>query len=509
MSPRSSNRSGRSSQREQREENELTAPSETTDNLQPGTEPAATESVAAPVTDERTVEATSAEPASDASTAQTAETGTDGVQPVASEPGKDDVPASEPASDAEAKAGPDQAGQADAPQALTPPQSEAADTAAAVKDKPAAASAPPVTPVAPANTDNKPPRSRAGAVAVVLALLALAGVGAVGWQVYELHETAREVRQEAAQRIAATDSVAVEARAFANRTSEAFDGMQRRFGAVESRVADMEGQTAALEAVYLAATRSRSDQVLAEVEQAINAAAQQLQMAGNVEAAVIALEGIEARLAQPEFGHFHALRRALVRDLETLRALPRVDVGGIALRLELILERVDKLPLAFETMLAEREEDSLRIEVAKAQGDGWEWTLGMLKALGADVWNEVKGMIRLERIDSGDPVLLSPDQTTFLRENIKMRLLTARLALLSRDGKTYAGDVDRAREWMERYFDNSNPQVQQSIKELAELAAVPMRVEMPSLLDTFSALRVVQARGATAAENAPASGESR
>ncbi len=368
----------------------------------------------------------------------------------------------------------------------------------------------------PSHQTAAPPASRSGKLGVALALVALLGVAAVGWQVYELRESAsslrmaaEEMRQEAAQRISATDAVAVEARAFASRTSEAFDGMQRRFGAVEARVADMEGQTAALEAVYLAATRSRSDQVLAEVEQAINAAGQQLQMAANVEAAVIALEGVEARLAQPEFGHMHALRRALVRDLETLRALPRVDVGGVALRLELILERIDTLPLAFETMLAEREEDSLRIDVAKAEGEGWQWTLGMAKALGADVWNEVKGMVRLERIDGGDPVLLSPDQTTFLRENIKMRLLTARLALLSRDGKTYASDVERAREWMERYFDTGNAQVEQSIKELSELAVVPMRVEMPSLLDTFAALRVVQARGATAAESAPASGESR
>ena len=122
-------------------------------------------------------------------------------------------------------------------------------------------------------------------------------------------------------------------------------------------------------------------------------------------------------------------------------------------------------------------------------------TLGLLRALGADIWSEVKGMVRLERLDNADPVLLGPEQSNYLRENVKIRLLTARLALLARDGRTYVTDIERARDWLERYFDGGSDQVRRTLDELGELAATPIRAELPTLTDTFAALRVLQARG--------------
>lgn len=349
------------------------------------------------------------------------------------------------------------------------------------------------------------PPARGGKVALVLSLAALVAVAALGWQIYELRQAAGELRQEVAQRLSGSETTTTEVRALVRQNNESLTALQGRFGAIESQVAAMEGQAATLELLYRESSRSRGDQVLAELEQAITIAGQQLQLAGNFEAALIALQGAEARLGAPEFGHLQPLRRALVRDIEALKAHPQVDVSGIALRLELILERIDTLPLAFEVKLAELSaEREIQAERAREEQDTLGRVFGFVRALGVDIWGEVKGMVRLERLDNADPVLLGPEQSNYLRENVKIRLLTARLALLARDGRTYVTDLERARDWLQRYFDGGSEQVARTLDELAELVATPIRAEVPTLTDTFAALRVMQARGATAEPSAPA-----
>ncbi len=337
---------------------------------------------------------------------------------------------------------------------------------------------------------------RGNVLAIVIAVLALLATGWIGWQVHELRQLSKETRQEVAQRLSGGEATVAEVRALNRQQQDSIAALQGRFGALESQVAATGGQAAALEALYQEYSRSRSDQVLAEVEQAINIAAQQLQLAGNFEAALIALQGAEARLGLPELGHLQPLRRALLIDIEALKAHPQVDVSGLALRLEIVLERIDRLPLAFEVALAEAAAERERIAAAGDAPDAtaWQRTVAFVQALGVDVWNEIRGMVRLERMDQSDPVLLAPAQSTYLRENVKIRLLTARLALLARDGRTYAADLAQAREWIERYFDAREEPVQRVLAELTELEQTPVKAEQPSLTETFTALRLLQAR---------------
>ncbi len=335
-----------------------------------------------------------------------------------------------------------------------------------------------------------PPAARRGNVlAVPLAVLALAVAGVVGWQVYELRSGAAELRQEFAQRLAAADGTVAEVRGLARQQQESIAALQGKLGALEAQVAATEGQAAALEALYQEFSRTREDRVIAEVEQAIGLAAQQLQFAGNVEAALIALQGAEARLAALEPGSLPLLRRALQRDIEQLKAAPQVDVPGIALRLEGLLERVDTLPLAFAGELAPP------VEPAVGAADGAEASpLDFVAALARDVWRELRTLVRVERLDQPEPVLLAPAQSTFLRENLKIRLLTARLALLAGDARTFAADLAQARNWIERFFDPRDPQVQEAIAELRALEATRVRIDPPELTESLAALRQLQAR---------------
>lgn len=349
------------------------------------------------------------------------------------------------------------------------------------------------------------PSPKGGKAPLVLAVLALIGVVVIGWQVYELRLQGKEVRQEVAQRLSSGDGAVAEIRALNRQNQDSLESLQGRFGALESQVAETAGQAASLQALYQEFSRSRSERALAEVEQAISIAAQQLHLAGNFEAALIALRGAEARLSGADQGHMQALRKALLKDIDELESHPQVDVPGLALRLELLLERIDQLPLAYSVELAEEarlSEDEPPPPVREEGADEFERAVNYVRAFGAEVWNEVRSMVRLERMDEADPVLLSPAQSTYLRENVKIRLLTARLALLARDGRTYSSDLAQAREWIERFFDTRDAQVTRATEELAELEGTQIAMEAPSLNDTFSALRRVQSRASDRASSA-------
>ena len=356
-------------------------------------------------------------------------------------------------------------------------------------------------PVAPAArtanaAEEQPARSPAAWWALLLALIAVGVAGWSIWQAREMRLQTGQLRAEVASRLSDGETIATEARGMMRQQQEVIASLQGKLGALESRVETTQGQAEALEALYQEFSRSREDGVLAEVEQAVALASQQLQIAGNVEAALIGLQEAEARLAIHDRGQLATLRRALVRDIEELRLLPVLDVSGLSLRLELMLERADTLPLAFESPLPAAA--AVGAEMGPADGGGFVgWMAGVWRFaqnVAADAWSEIRTLIRVERLDQEDPVLLAPEQNTFLRENLKMRLLTARLALRARDGRSYAADLAQARQWLERFYDLRDERVQAALGELKQLEAVKVRYAPPDLSETFSALRSVQSR---------------
>jgi uroporphyrin-3 C-methyltransferase len=111
------------------------------------------------------------------------------------------------------------------------------------------------------------------------------------------------------------------------------------------------------------------------------------------------------------------------------------------------------------------------------------------------VWSDLKQLVRVQRIDRSDVPLLTPAQTFFLRENLKLRLLTARMALLTRDQATFRNDLKAAREWLARYFDARDKSVAAAASLIASLQSADINIELPDISATLEALRLTsQAR---------------
>ncbi len=316
---------------------------------------------------------------------------------------------------------------------------------------------------------------------LIVAVLAL---GLAGWQWYETRARLAETQQELARRLSESDTVANESRALAKQAQEQLASVHAKLGELEGRLADSKSQQEILEALYQNLARNSEESALAEIEHSVTLASQQLQLAGNVQGAVLALQAAEARLAASSRPQFIGLRKVLVRDLERLRAVPELDLPGMYLRIENVITSIDTLPLAVEGR--PREEVVPAPAVADAPS---AFSFGYWELLGRDLWREVRSLVRIQRFDREEPALLAPSQIFFLRENIKLRLLTARLALLSRDQWTYRNELKQCLASIGRYFDGQAPAVRRTMDVLGQLSATELNIALPSLNDSLSAIK--------------------
>ena len=290
-------------------------------------------------------------------------------------------------------------------------------------------------------------------------------------------------QEELARRLQDIDAGSREARAVARQSQEAMREAQSRITQLEGRIAESQSQQLALEALYQDLSRNRDEWQLAEIEQVLAIASQQLQLSGNVRAALLALQLAESRLARADRPQFVPVRRALARDIERLRATPAVDLPAMSVRLDALIANVDSMPLAFD----ERTERAAAKDAPGAQG-------GALARLGAEIWNELKQLVVVRKVGGNEPPLLAPQQAYFVRENLRLRLLNARLCLLTRDEAGYREDLRAAQAWIQRYFDARSRQGADALAQIRQLSATTITFEPPSIGDSLEAVRGCKSR---------------
>ncbi|HEX6136278.1 MAG TPA: uroporphyrinogen-III C-methyltransferase [Casimicrobiaceae bacterium] len=321
---------------------------------------------------------------------------------------------------------------------------------------------------------------------VIVAVLA----GGYGW--YDQRRVTQSLRSDVAQRLMAADAAAAQARARESDLANELRDAHAKLALLEARVSEFQSQQAALEALYRDLAPSRDEISLSEVEQILVLASQQLALGGSVQAALAGLQVADGKLARLDRPQLAPLRRALARDMDRLKAVPYVDVAGISIRLDQMIAAIDALPLAKDERLP-------LPETAAAPAGESAWLRFV-----HGVWNDLRSVIRIEVSDRPAAPLVTPQQAFFLRENLRLRLLAARLALLARDERSFKADLHAASAWLKQYFDPQNRQVQSALATLAQVSAIAMPGEMPDLAASLDAVRLLKAAAERAPERAPA-----
>jgi uroporphyrin-3 C-methyltransferase/uroporphyrinogen III methyltransferase/synthase len=333
------------------------------------------------------------------------------------------------------------------------------------------------------------------AVAVLAVLLAL--------QAWSTHSRINSLRADMARALQKSEQVAADTSALARDVADQSKQLQVKVGVLESRQQEAQSQQAALEQLYQDLSKNRDEWALSEIEQVLSTASQQLQLAGNVQGALIALANADRSLSRSDKPQFITIRRAIARDMEKLKALPAVDLAGVALRLDNVIAEVDTLPLLSDEKPALPAAPAPLRPKARAKGQpaapaqpltAGERLTETWRAWSREMWDDIRQLIRVRSVETPEALMLSPSESYFVRENLKLRLLNARLALLSRNESAFRDDLNTAQGMLTRYFDTRARSTQAAQAGLRQVQANNLAIEMPTLADSLNAVRNYKAK---------------
>jgi uncharacterized protein HemX len=341
------------------------------------------------------------------------------------------------------------------------------------------------------NPTSPPPPAAAGrgvarkegadSTARLLAAAALVATLIAAWVAIDARIGVRNIESTAGGRLAELGTESTQSRAALGQAQASLKEAQARIAELEARVADTQEQRVALEEMYRDLARSADDRVLAEVEQMLVLASQQLQLAGNVRGALMALQAADQRLAKAEKLAATPLRRAITQDMERLKAVPQVDTVGLAVKIDGLIAQTDALPLIIAETLPP-------VRVAKLRTDDQG-----LSRVARDFWEEMKGLVRIRDLEASDAALLTPAQTYFLRENLKLRLLAARVSLLARDESSFRDDMRATQAWIVKYFDQRARSTVVALATIKQIAETPVAIAVPDINASLAAARTARA----------------
>lgn len=248
-----------------------------------------------------------------------------------------------------------------------------------------------------------------------------------------------------------------------------------------------EGQTGdtlnSIQRAYSELLKGRVNWLVDEVEVTLNVASQQLLLSGNVPVATTVLENVSARLDRFEQPELLPIKQAISKDLSALKNRPYLNISATALRLDRLESALDSLPLLVDgTLKASNNTPEPVSQAGSFWTRAWDNTTALLKS-----------MVEIRKLDNNDAMLIAPEQIYFVRENLRLHILDARLALLQRNGEVYQSDLNTIEATVKQYFDAQSPNTQAWLKELNELKVLEVRmVSDDALKNSLAAVRDYQ-----------------
>jgi uroporphyrin-3 C-methyltransferase len=284
-----------------------------------------------------------------------------------------------------------------------------------------------------------------------------------------------------------TDSLAqsLEARTLARQANEVVRDTAARLALAETRVSEMALQRSQLEDLIQTLSRSRDENLVSDIEAAVRLALQQAQVTGNVQPLLTALKSAEQRVERASQPRLAPLQRALQRDADRLRAIAGADMGEALQRIDELIRGVDNLPTI--SMAGMRSSGNV-LQTEPLPSDAPWWQAALLQ-----VWAEARSLLRVSRIEQPEAVLVSPEQAFFLHENLKLKLLNARLSILSRQAENARSELASVSASINRYFEPSSRRVQAAATLLQQVQAQVKTAESPRVDETLAALTTAAA----------------
>ncbi len=343
-------------------------------------------------------------------------------------------------------------------------------------------------------------------IAVVLA--GLIGVVAIGlvWQTL-LRE--HNLEQELVRRQQAQQAQATEAQMLAKQAQDSARESATKVSLLDARLSEVTVQRGQIEELIQSLSRARDENIVVDIDAGLRVAMQQSALTSSAEPLVAALKQADDRLTRYNQPRLEGVRRAIARDLDRVKGEGMVDVASLTIKLDEVVRMVDDLPLRAQP---DSRRDAAREPAAAAsaarakkpappasapvQSSVPQWLepwLARWDLFSERVWVEAKSLVRVERIENPEAMLLEPDHVFFLRENLKLRLLNARLALLARQFTIVQSDLQGSLDAIERYFDPKARRTQLALSLIRQVQQQARHTDLPRPDNTLAALATAAA----------------
>ncbi|MBP6645549.1 MAG: uroporphyrinogen-III C-methyltransferase [Burkholderiaceae bacterium] len=331
-----------------------------------------------------------------------------------------------------------------------------------------------MTSEAPDTGPTYPRMSRLSWVAIGICLTALLVSGLL-WQ------KLANIQEQLARQSADARQQATEARTIAKESQELVRETAARMAMSEARLSEVALQRSQLEELMQSLSRSRDENLVVDIESALRLALQQAQLAGSVEPILATLKSAELRVTRAAQPRLAPVQRAIAKDMARVKASTVSDTGNLLARLDELVRMADELPLS-NAVGPQAGPAASGKSAASATPPSW-WEAALSRA-----WAEARGLIRISHINTPEAALLAPEQAFFVRENLKLKLLNARLGLLARQLDSSRADLATASLLITRYFDASARRTQTAANLLLQVQSQMKTVELPRVDETLTAL---------------------
>lgn len=326
----------------------------------------------------------------------------------------------------------------------------------------------------------------------LLGMLAIAGLASslLLWQ------RLSAIQEQLARQSADSGAQAIEARTVAREAQDLARETAARLAVAETRVGEVALQRGQLEELMHSLSRTRDENLVADIEAALRLAQQQAQLTGSLQPLIAALRSAEQRIERAAQPRLAPVLRAMGHDLERLEHASVTDTAGLLVRIDDLVRQVDDLPLINQVAQAavmRRQAESAPTPAAAASSASESPWQSTLRRAWEGVRDETRGLVRVSRVDHPEAMLIAPDQAFFLRENLKLKLLNARLGLLARRMDSARADVAATINALNKYFDPASRRTQGAATALQQLQSHMKTAELPQLDDSFAALATAAA----------------
>ena len=315
-------------------------------------------------------------------------------------------------------------------------------------------------------------------LALVLAVVALLLAGALWTRLDGMQQQLARQSADAGANAAAANTTAKQSQALALETAA-------KLAVTEARLSEVSLQRTQLEELMQSLSRSRDENLVVDIESAIRLAQQQAQLTGSVEPLLAALKSADQRVSRAAQPRLTPLQRAIARDLARIKGAVVSDLPSLLVKLDELALLADEVPVA-NAVAAARTVEPLKRKPEETVSTWWTRMLAVVQ-------EEVRGLVRVSRVESPEAALLSPEQAFFLRENLKLKILNARLGLLARQPDSARSDLASGAASLGRYFDASSRKTQTALSLMQQVQLQMKTLELPRVDDTLSALSTAAA----------------